>query len=145
MSTKNDLKTLHRNLMVEWNKGKTAAMTAIDELFATNFIYHRGIGDETHGIKELKESMSGLFNGFPDIHFATDEIITEGNKQATRLTITGTHKGEFMGIAPTNKKIKMSVLHIDTFARGKCVESWERFDTLGLMQQLGVVPTPEKK
>jgi hypothetical protein len=144
MSTK-DIKTLHLHLMEEWNKGKTAAMVAIDELFATDFIYHRGIGDITHGIKELKESMSGLFNGFPDIHFATDEIITEGNKQATRMTITGTHKGEFMGIAPTNKKIKMPVLHIDTFASGKCVESWERFDTLGLMQQLGVAPTPQKK
>ena len=143
MPTK-DIKTLHRHLMDEWNKGKTAAMAVIDEAFATNFIYHRGIGDETHGLKDFKQSMSGLFNGFPDIHFATDEIITEGNKQATRMTITGTHKGEFMGIAPTNKKIKMMVLHIDSFAGGKCVESWERFDTLGMMQQLGVVPTPKK-
>jgi len=59
--------------------------------------------------------------------------------------MTGTHKGEFMGIPPTNKKVTISAITIDRIAGGKYVEEWLRFDTLDFMQQLGIVPTPKKE
>ncbi len=83
-------------------------------------------------------------DAFPDLHVTLDDIIVEGDKAAIRFTGTGTHKGELMGIPATNKKATWSSVEIDRFAGGKFVESWERFDTLGVMQQLGVVPTPGK-
>jgi len=58
--------------------------------------------------------------------------------------VTGTHKGKFMGAPATNKKMTMWSIQIDRIANGKFVEGWERTDTLGLMQQLGLIPKPKK-
>jgi predicted ester cyclase len=88
--------------------------------------------------------MSSWFDAFPDGHMTIDDLVVEGDKVVARYTLTGTHKGEFMGIPATNKKVTGWVIEIDRVAGGKCVEGWSRMDTLGLMQQLGVVPTPGK-
>jgi steroid delta-isomerase-like uncharacterized protein len=142
MSAK-DLKALMRRFIEEWNKGKAAAMAVIDELYATNFVSH-GDGD-IRGIKNVKQSTSEEFSAFPDLHFTIDDMVAEGDKVAARITITGTHKGEYMGAPPTNKKITIRAIAIERFAGGKIVEEWGMTDTLGLMQQLGVVPTPKKE
>ena len=142
MSAK-DLKALTRRFIEEWNKGKAAAMAVIDEMYATNFVSH---GDEdTRGIKNVKQSTSEEFSAFPDLHFTIDDMVAEGDKVAARITMTGTHKGEYMGAPPTNKKITIRAITIERFAGGKIVEEWGMTDTLGLMQQLGLVPTPKKE
>jgi len=142
MSTK-DLKALEHHFFEEWNKGKAATMAVIDELCAPNIVFH-GRRD-TRGLKNLKKSFSEFYDAFPDLHATIDDMVAEGDKIALRFTWTGTHKGAFMGIPPTNKKVTMWALQIDRIAGGKCVEYWTRMDTLGLMQQLGVVPTPKKE
>jgi len=144
MSAK-EIKALERRFIKEWNKGKAAAMTVIDELCATNIVYHGGSGEEIHGIKDFKKSMSEFYRSFPDSHFIIDDMVVEGDKVVVRWTMTGTHKGEFGGIPPTNKKMTIWGIYIDRIAGGKFVETWERFDTLGMMQQLGLVPTPGKR
>jgi steroid delta-isomerase-like uncharacterized protein len=142
MSAK-DLKALTRRFIEEWNKGKAAAMAVIDEMYATDFVSH---GDEDiRSIKNVKKSTSEEFTAFPDLHFTIDDMVAEGDKVAARITMTGTHKGEYMGAPPTNKKITIRAIAIERFAGGKIVEEWGMTDTLGLMQQLGVVPTPKKE
>jgi steroid delta-isomerase-like uncharacterized protein len=143
MSTK-ETKALERRFLEEWNKGKAAAMAVIDELCATNCVFHSGTGEDIRGLKDFKQYMSQVFSAFPDIHFTIDDMVVEGDKAVVRYTNTGTHKGEFMGIPPTNKKVTNWLIQIDRFAGGKVVEGWLRFDTLGLMRQLGLVPTPKK-
>jgi predicted ester cyclase len=143
MSAK-DLKALTRRFFGEWNKGKAAAIAAIDELCATNMVFHSGTGEDIRGIKDFKQYINQLFSAFPDIHFTIDDMVVEGDKIVVRYTNTGTHKGEFMGIPPTNKKVTNWLIQIDRIAGGKSVEGWLRFDTLGFMQQLGLVPTPGK-
>jgi len=143
MSAK-EIKALVRRFVEEWNKGKAATMVVLDELFATDFVMHHGTGEEIHGLKDFKQHVSEAFNVFPDLHFTIDDMVVEGNKIATRWTLTGTHKGEFMGRPPTNKKVKIWAITIDRIADGKLMEEWERYDTLGLMQQLGITPTPKK-
>jgi len=71
-------------------------------------------------------------------------MVAEGDKVAARVTWTGTHKGEIMGIPPTNKKVTISLITISRIAGGKIVEDHGQFDALGLMRQLGAVPTPKK-
>jgi len=144
MSAK-EIKTLERRWLEKWNKGKEATMTAIDELFATDYVEHGGTGEDIHGIKDYKKSISDIFSAFPDIHFTINDMVVEGDKVAVRFTFSGTHKGEFMGVSPTNKKVTMWGIYIDRVAGGKFVESWVRYDTLGLMQQLGLVPTPGRR
>jgi len=143
MSAK-DLKVLDRRFFEEWNKGKAAAMALIDKSCATNIVWHDANGEDIRGLKDFKKSMGEFFDAFPDNHFAIDDIFAEGDKVAVRYTITGTHKGELMGIPATNKKVTLVALEIDRIVGGKFVEGWIRFDTLGFMQQLGLAPTPGK-
>jgi steroid delta-isomerase-like uncharacterized protein len=87
---------------------------------------------------------TGEFRGaFPDFYSTIDDQIAEGDGVATRWTMHGTHEGEFRGIAPTGKQITVTAIGIFRFSDGKVVESWDNFDQLGMMRQLGVVLPPE--
>jgi len=143
MSAK-EIKALERRLYEECNKGKEAALDVIDELYATDIVYHSSTGRDIRGIKNYKQHVSEFYSAFPDLHFTIDDMVAEGDKVAVRLTATGTNKGAFRGIPPTNKKVTVWEIQIDRIAGGKIVEGWSRYDTLGLMQQLGLIPTPGK-
>jgi predicted ester cyclase len=82
------------------------------------------------------------FTAFPDLHFTVEVMIAEGDKVVARLTVSATHKGDFMGIPATGKHATISVTDINHVANGQSVEHWSDMDTLGLMQQLGVIPAP---
>jgi steroid delta-isomerase-like uncharacterized protein len=141
-----EIKALERHIIEEHNKGKVAAMAVMDEVLATDFVMHGNTeSEDIHGLKNVKQSMAEYFNAFPDIHYTLDDIIVEGDKAVIRCTMIGTHKGEFMGIPPTNKKVKVREIGIDRVVGGKIVEEWGISDTLDLMQQLGVVPMPKKE
>jgi len=144
MSAK-EIKALTRRFMEEYNKGKAAAMAALDKEYATDVVIHGVDGKDIRGLKNVKQSTNEEFSAFPDLHFTIDDMIVEGDKLAARYTVTGTHKGEYMGAPPTNKKITIRAITIDRFAGGKIVEEWGMYDTLSLMQQLGAVPTPKKE
>jgi steroid delta-isomerase-like uncharacterized protein len=143
MSAK-EIKALVRRFYEEYNKGKAAAMAAMDERYATNIVVHSSTGEDIRGLKNIKQSESEVFSAFPDNHVTIDDMVVEGDKVVVRYTFTGTHKGEFGGIPPTNKKVKVWAIAIVRIAGGKFVEGWERMDTLGMMQQLGLVPTSGK-
>jgi predicted ester cyclase len=102
------------------NKGNLAV---IDEIVAANFVQP----DATPGITPDREGMKQFFamahNAFPDFHSTLEDMFAEGDKVVQRFTARGTHKGEWMGIAPI-------------------VEGWTSMDMLGVMVQLGVVPPP---
>lgn len=139
-----EIKALERCFLEEVNKGKAAAMAVMDETCAADLVVHSSAGRDIHGLKDFKQYCSRLFSAFPDNHSTLDDVIVEGDKAVIRYTTTGTHKGEFMGIPPTNKRVTFWAIEIDRFSGGKFVEIWSRFDTLDLMQQLGVAPTPGK-
>ena len=140
-----EVRVLVRRFLEESNNGKAAAMAVIDELYATDIVQH-GSGEDMRGLKDYKQSFSEAYNAFPDAHWSIDDMVVEGDKVAVRLTFSGTHKGEYMGIHPTNKKVTGWGIFIDRIAGGKVVEEWQIFDMLGLMRQLGLpVPTPKKE
>jgi len=89
--------------------------------------------------------MSEFYSAFPDVHVTIDDMVVEGERVAVRFTLGGTHKGEFMGVPPTSKKVTIGEIGIIRVAGGKFVESWMRYDTLGFMQQLGLAPTSQKE
>ena len=80
--------------------------------------------------------------GFPDFHLAIEDQLAEGDKEVHRIIFRGTHKGDFMDIAPTNKQVEVSAIIIDHLSGGKVTESWAEIDMFGMMQQLGVIPAP---
>ena len=78
------------------------------------------------------------------LSISSDDLIAEGERVVIRWTVTGTHKGELRGIAPTGKHVTVMGMVISRFAKGKVEEDWINFDALGLMQQLGVVARWER-
>jgi len=143
MSVK-EIKALERRWFEESNKGKAAAMAVIDESHVTDYVFHGGGGEEIHGLKDYKQFMSEFYSAFPDSHVTIDDMVVEGDKVAIRWTWTGTHKGEIGGVPPTGEKVTIWGVNIERVVGGKFVETWERYSSLGFMQQLGLVPKPGK-
>ena len=112
-----------------------------DELYDPNYVHHTlppGFAPSRAGIKQY---LSAYFQAFPDFHVTIDYMIAEGDWVAIRYTGHGTHQGDLMGIPPTGKAVTASAvmtLHIEDF---KIVEDWLDGDKLGILQQLGVIPS----
>lgn len=138
MSEKN--KALARRSWEEaFNKGNLAL---IDELYAPNVLNHNPMPGQPQGREGVKYAVTFFRKAFPDFRMTIDDMIAEGDKVMARFTCSGTHKGELMGIPPTNKPVKVEVIDILRIAGGKIVERWGLIDNMGLMQQLGAVPAP---
>jgi steroid delta-isomerase-like uncharacterized protein len=78
---------------------------------------------------------------FPDMHWVVEEMVAEGDKVFTRFTWTGTHRGPFLGVPATGKSVTVKGVVIDELAGGKMSRSRILMDSLGMMQQLGVIPS----
>jgi steroid delta-isomerase-like uncharacterized protein len=129
-----------RDVEEVWNQGKLAF---IDELVASNATFHdpNVPGGKFTGPQGYKQFVETYRNAIPDVRMTIDDQVAEGDKVVTRWTATGTHKGELMGIKATNKRATVTGIVIDRFQNGKLVESWGNYDMLGMLQQLGVVPS----
>ncbi len=79
---------------------------------------------------------------FPEIDHTIEDQIAEGDRVASRIVVRGTHRANLMGIPPTGKEIEVNAINIHRIANGRVAEQWVVTDGLGMMQQLGVIPTP---
>jgi steroid delta-isomerase-like uncharacterized protein len=122
-----------------WNHGN---LNVIPELIAANHVHHDPANPGSSGPDGTKQLVSMYRAAFPDAHFTLEDQIVEENKVVTRWTARGTQQGELMGIGPTNKTITITGIDIHRIVNGKIEEHWSNWDTLGLLQQLGVVPPP---
>jgi len=113
---------------------------ACSQLIAPGFVSHRTTGDVSR--EDVVNGPEMLFAAFPDLKLTIELMVAEGDKVAFREIGKGTHKGEFMGIAPTGNKIDMINTCILRIADGKWAEAWPTMDEFRLMQQLGVIPKP---
>ena len=107
--------------------------------YAPECVFHAADGDSS--VEQVKEFDSKVLAAFPDISYTFDEMIAEGDRVAYRVRFTATHQGEFLGVAPTGKKIEMSYMAIFRIVGGKGVEYWTSVDISRLMRQLGAPPT----
>jgi len=134
-------KIMHRRFTLEsLNHGNLAVA---DELAAADLVDHNAPPGLAPGLAGFKQFVTRLRAGFPDVAFTIEDEIAEGDKVVVRTTMRGTHTGEFLGIPPTGRKVTMGTVDIVRIANGKIVEHWGQQDTLGMLQQLGVIPMPE--
>lgn len=82
----------------------------------------------------------GFLNAFPDARIVPGDLVSEGDKIALRFTVECTHRGEFMGVPASGKRVSISGITILRFVDGQCMERWSEANFLGLLQQLGAVP-----
>ena len=112
----------------------------IDELVDPDVVEHEEFPGIPPGREGGKEFFSMFRSAFPDLQFAVEDMVAEGDKVAARITIRGTHKGPFLDIAPTGKQITVDAIDIFRFASGKIVDHWGVTDQMSMMQQLGAIP-----
>jgi len=122
-----------------WGKG---SLGAIDELYATDFVWHWALPGMAPDREGYRQFVTMTFAAFADVHSTLEDMVAEGDKAVSRWTWRCTHKGEYMGIAPTGKQVTLSGISIMRIVGGKVVEEWGEMDNLGMMQQLGAVPPP---
>jgi predicted ester cyclase len=107
-----------------------------DEIF-DRYIAHQPDGSTLdRGPEDVKCFTREWLSAFPDIRISIDEQIAEGDTVVNRITIRGTHQGDFRGMAPTGKEIELKGVTTFRFSpEGKVVESWDSYDQLSLMRQ----------
>ena len=125
-----------------WNK-KNYSITK--ELVAPEFIAHGAGGQD---IKQGPDGVAGMVKiwhqAFPDGHMTMDDIITEGDLSTIRMTFRGTQTGEFYGVPASNKPVEVTSIGIDRVVNGRIAEGWGELNMLGMMQQMGAIPSPDQ-
>jgi steroid delta-isomerase-like uncharacterized protein len=116
-------------------------LTLVDEIMDPHMIDHYG-KPSPNSVEAFKKFFSGFIAAFPDVKAVIHNQVAEGDKVITHKTFHGTHKGEFMGIPPTGKKVSLELIDIFRISGEKLVEHWAVADMLSVLQQLGVSPSP---
>ena len=120
----------------------TASEALADELISTNAIFHvPGSPEPMRGPAGYLAIIGMMREGFPDIQWTLEEMVAERDKVAARFIMRGTHQGTFFGVPPTGKKITVQAMNIYRLSNGKFVEERGQPDMLGLLQQIGAVPS----
>ncbi|HEU5219713.1 MAG TPA: ester cyclase [Gemmatimonadales bacterium] len=138
MSTEQSKALVRRFEEEVWN-GRNPSR--VDEFFAASHIFRaaRSLPLDREGHRQM---IAHFQSAFPDGLNTTDDLIADEDRVAQRWTYRGTHRGAFQGIPPTGRQVTLTGISIWRIEGGKIVESWHELDTLGLMQQLGVIPDP---
>jgi len=96
------------------------------------------------GIQLLKDQVELYHRAFPDLKIKINEMFGDGEKLTIYSTLTGTNKGSFMGIPPTNKKVSINAIEFVKFNEEKLSDHWGVYDMLSMMTQMGLVPSMDK-
>jgi len=119
----------------------TGQLELLRDVVAADSVDHDPAPDQGPGPEGYIRLFSSLRTSFPDLVVSVDQLVTDEDKIALAYTITGTHKGEFLGVAPTGRKIRARGVQIARFKDGKLVERWGSSDQLGILQQIGARAT----
>lgn len=139
MSTETNKAIVRRYLEEVANKGR---IDLLEEFLAGEFDSHTNLPPGPEGVKMFFEVSIAAF---PDQQTTIEDVVGEGDKVVVRATFKATHLGELFGIPPTGRSVSMPWISIYRLANGKIVEHWYQEDKMGLMQQLGVIPEPERE
>ena len=113
---------------------------SLEEVYTPDVVWHNPEGD-IQGIEQAKQFVTMFKTAFPDMSATVEDVVAEGDKVVTRVTIRGTHQGEVEEFgSPTGRQVETQGITIHRIDGGKIVEEWNSWDNMSLMQQLGLVP-----
>lgn len=118
----------------------TGDMAVAERIIAADFVDHTNPPGLQHGLAGHRGIVDIFHAAFPDVRWTIDDMVAEGDRVAMRLTMTGTHRGEFFGIPPTGRRVEVGGTHIVRIQDDRVAEHWGHNDDLGLMRQLGAIP-----
>ena len=139
MSAEANAATARRIGEEAFSKGR---LEVLDEILSPQVVSHDPAEPEdVRGIEAHKERIRMYRAGFSDLVVTFDDVIPAGDTVVTRWTASGTNDGEVMGMPPSGKRVTITGMSIDRFdTDGKIVETWDQWDNVGFMAQLGVMP-----
>jgi steroid delta-isomerase-like uncharacterized protein len=111
----------------------------IDELADPDVLVRTPLPLKTTGAAALKEVSLALLHAYPDLHLTVEDLIAEDDKVVGRTVVTGTHRGDYLGLAPTGKRVTYDEIFIFRFQDGRIAETWGVVDVLAQLRQLGAV------
>ena len=118
--------------------------SVVDTLFTKDHVNHaiQTVNGPPIGRVGVKAVIGRIESAFPDFKMEILDLIAEGDRVAYRMRFTGTHKGPYMGISPTGRKVSFEAMHMLRFSEGKVAEHWSVRDDLTRLRQLGQIPAP---
>jgi steroid delta-isomerase-like uncharacterized protein len=117
-------------------------LDAIEELLDPDWVTHDpNMPEDPRGHEGARQFAKGCRSAFPDLHISIKDQLAEGDEVATRWTARGTHQGEAVGTPPSGNQVTVVGMTIDRISGGKLVETWDSYDALGMMQQIGAIPS----
>lgn len=138
MSTEENKALIRRVFEEVWNAGN---LDLVDELYHPDYVRHNAAGGVPLGPAGERRHRAAFRAAFPDLHITAEDIIAEGDRVAVRYRWHATHQGEFLGIPATGRRMTLSGIAIHRVVGGKIKELWVVGDELGLMRQLGAIPS----
>jgi steroid delta-isomerase-like uncharacterized protein len=125
-----------------WNERR---LDVADAIFAEDCVTHQlrsGVPTDAvpRGPQAIKGHVKGWIAHFPDLRFGIEQMLSEGDRVVTQLLMEGTHQGAWLGIPASGKKIQIRMFTVHRVVKGKIVEDWVLVESLGIFQQLGVIP-----
>lgn len=136
MSLQANQRLIERYFEEVWNQGK---VEVLDELLTSDYLNHSpGLPNPQPGPAGLKPIVLHIRDGIPDLHYAIEDLVVGADRVAAFVRLTGTHSGDFFGIAPTGKAIDVRQMQIEWIRDGRICQHWRITEDLKLMRQLGV-------
>jgi len=118
----------------------TGNLALLEKYVAPDYIEHT---DGFQGIEPFAQQIAAFRTGFPDLHVSIDDLLINGDRFASRTTVTGTHTGDLMGVPATGKRIGVEAVDIGRIENGQAKERWGGLNMYSMLTQLGVIPAPQ--
>lgn len=139
MTAEENIRMLRRSIQAVNDRDLSIA----SQLIAPGFVRHdlSGAFGEIKGLKEVTNCIQLVLKALPDAQVKVEDIFATEKRAALRITISGTHQGEFLGTAPTENKVELNQINLYRFEEGKIAETWQLMDIAGFMRQIGALTT----
>jgi steroid delta-isomerase-like uncharacterized protein len=119
----------------------TGNVALLEKFVAPDYVEH---SEGFEGVEAFRQQITAFRAAFPDLHVSIDDLLTNGDRFASRTTVTGTHTGDLMGMPATGKRISVEAVDIGRIENGQAKERWGGLNMYSMLTQLGVIPTPQQ-
>ena len=118
----------------------TGEVSLLDKFVATDYVEH---SEGYQGVEPFRQQILAFRGAFPDLHVSIDDVLIDGERFASRTTVTGTHTGDLMGMPATGRHISVEAVDIGRVENGQAKERWGGLNMYALLTQLGIIPAPQ--
>jgi steroid delta-isomerase-like uncharacterized protein len=118
-------------------------LRALDKLMADDFVDHNPLPGDPHDLEGYKRGITAIRTAFPDLSLTSHTLMAEGDRVIQSWTVVGTHRGDFLGVAPSGKRVTFTGMEIWRFGQnGKIAERWAAIDRLDMFLKAGIASEP---